>query len=119
MAGVCFWHTPGTRKDFMGNNPTPPGKYCAYLRKSRADHDAELRGEGDTLERHRKLLSELSVRMKLPILKFYSEVVSGDTLTDRPVMQQLLRDVEAKLWEGVFVVEVERLARGNIPARKS
>lgn len=113
LSAVCFRHTPGTRKDFMGNNPTPPGKYCAYLRKSRADHDAELRGEGDTLERHRKLLSELSVRMKLPILKFYSEVVSGDTLTDRPVMQQLLRDVEAKLWEGVFVVEVERLARGN------
>lgn len=97
----------------MENNPAAIGKYCAYLRKSRADHDAELRGEGDTLERHRKLLSELSVKMKLPILKFYSEVVSGDTITDRPVMQELLRDVESGDWAGVFVVEVERLARGN------
>ena len=90
-----------------------PPQYCAYLRKSRADHDAELRGEGDTLARHKKLLEELSVQMKLPIQKFYSEVVSGDTIAGRPVMQELLRDVESGLWAGVFVVEVERLARGN------
>ncbi len=89
------------------------GNYCAYLRKSRADRDAEQRGEGDTLLRHRKMLEELSVRMEVPIKKFYSEVVSGDTISARPVMQELLRDVEAGLWDGVFVVEVERLARGN------
>ncbi len=91
----------------------PNGNYCAYLRKSRADRDAEQRGEGNTLERHKKLLEELSARMKVPIKKFYSEVVSGDTISDRPVMQELLRDVENGLWAGVFVVEVERLARGN------
>ncbi len=90
-----------------------PPQYCAYLRKSRADRDAELRGEGDTLARHKRLLAELSAKMKLPIRKFYAEVVSGDTIADRPVMQELLRDVEAGLWAGVFVVEVERLARGN------
>ena len=31
----------------------------------------------------------------------------------RPVMQKLLREVESGLWEGVLVVEVERLARGD------
>jgi site-specific DNA recombinase len=32
----------------------PVGEYCMYLRKSRADLDAEARGEGETLARHRK-----------------------------------------------------------------
>lgn len=87
--------------------------YCAYLRKSRADRDAELRGEEETLARHKRILTELSERMQKPISKFYSEVVSGETISARPVMQQLLSDVEAGMWTGVFVVEVERLARGN------
>ena len=30
--------------------------YCLYLRKSRADMEAEARGEGETLARHEKLL---------------------------------------------------------------
>lgn len=89
------------------------GEYCAYLRKSRADRDAELRGEEETLARHKRILTELSKKMQKPISKFYSEVVSGDTISDRPVMQELLADVEAGMWTGVFVVEVERLARGN------
>ncbi len=90
-----------------------PEKYCAYLRKSRADRDAELRGEEETLARHKRILTELSEKMQKPISKFYSEVVSGETISDRPVMQELLADVEAGRWTGVFVVEVERLARGN------
>lgn len=87
-------------------------QYCAYLRKSRADRDAELRGE-DVLARHRTMLIELSQRIGKPITKFYEEVVSGDTIQDRPVMQELLNDVEQDMWAGVFVVEIERLARGN------
>lgn len=87
--------------------------YCAYLRKSRADRDAELRGEGETLARHREMLTDLSVKLHNPIEKFYQEVVSGDTIDARPVMQELLADVEQGMWEGVYVVEVERLARGN------
>lgn len=37
----------------------------------------------------------------------------GDSIAARPVMQELLQDVEAGIWSGVLVVEVERLARGN------
>lgn len=87
--------------------------YCAYLRKSRADRDAELRGEGETLARHREMLTALSLKLNQPIERFYQEVVSGDTIDARPVMQELLADVEQGMWDGVYVVEVERLARGN------
>ena len=31
-------------------------EYAAYLRKSRADMDAESHGDGETLARHEKLL---------------------------------------------------------------
>lgn len=87
--------------------------YSAYLRKSRSDREAELRGDEETLARHKRILTELSEKLQKPITKFYSEVVSGETIADRPIMQQLLSDVEAGMWKGVYVVEVERLARGN------
>ena len=87
--------------------------YCAYLRKSRADIEAEARGEGETLSRHKKILEELSLKLKKPIKNYYTEIVSGETIAARPIMQHLLSEVESGLWQGVFVVEVERLARGN------
>lgn len=77
--------------------------------------DAEARGEGETLARHQKRLEELAERMHidLPAENFFREIVSGETIAARPVMQDLLRQVEAGVWDGVFVVEVERLARGD------
>lgn len=87
--------------------------YCLYLRKSRADAEAESRGEGETLERHEKALLELAKGLKFNITQIYREVVSGETIATRPVMQQLLSEVEQEMWEGVLVMEVERLARGD------
>ena len=87
--------------------------YCMYLRKSRADAEAEARGEGETLARHEKALLELSKRLRLDVTEIYREVVSGETIAARPVMQRLLSEVEQGAWEGVLVMEVERLARGD------
>lgn len=88
-------------------------KYCVYLRKSRADTEAEARGEEETLARHEKTLIELAEKSNLKIAAFYREVVSGETIASRPIMQQLLSEVEQCLWDGVLVMEVERLARGD------
>lgn len=87
--------------------------YCMYLRKSRADREAEARGEGETLARHEKTLRELANRLGITVIRVDREIVSGETLASRPVMQKLLREVEAGLWEGVLVMEIERLARGD------
>lgn len=87
--------------------------YAIYLRKSRVDLEAEAAGSGDTLARHRNTLLELAAARQLSVSKIYEEVVSGDTIAARPQMQQLLSDVEAGRWEGVLVMEVERLARGD------
>lgn len=88
-------------------------QYLIYLRKSRADMEAESRGEGETLTRHENALLELARRQHLNVTQVYKEIVSGDTIAARPVMQNLLSEVEDGLWTGVLVMEVERLARGD------
>ena len=96
------------------NRPLNPlGTYYAYLRKSRADRDAEAHGEGETLLRHEKILEGLSSKLGITISKFYREIVSGETIQDRPVVQELLQDISNGKCDGVLVVEVERLARGD------
>lgn len=44
-------------------------RYAMYLRKSRADLDAEAHGEGETLSRHKKILYNLSSRTLLSFQK--------------------------------------------------
>lgn len=89
------------------------GLYCAYIRKSRDDMELERTGDYDILKRHRETLLDLSKRYGVVISKFYEEVISGDSIDARPEMCALLRDVDAGMWDGVFVMEVERLARGD------
>ena len=93
--------------------PYGSGTYAIYLRKSRKDLDAEALGEGETLSRHLAILKALAQRMELNVVRVYAEVVSGESIDARPQMQELLRDVESGIYDGVLVVEVERLARGD------
>lgn len=88
-------------------------EYCIYLRKSRADADAEARGEGETLSRHMAMLAELAEKQGLNIVKVYREIVSGDSIAARPQMQALLADVAEGRYTGVLVAEIERLVRGD------
>lgn len=87
--------------------------YCIYLRKSRKDLEAEQHGEGETLARHEHALLALAQQKNLLIGNIYREVVSGETIAARPIMQKLLHEVEQGLWDGVLVMEIERLARGD------
>lgn len=87
--------------------------YAIYLRKSRADAEAEARGEGETLARHQAILLDLARRKNLDIGAIYKELVSGETIAARPEVQKLLEEVSEGKWEGVICMEVERLARGD------
>ena len=84
-----------------------------YLRKSRADREAEARGEGETLARHESILTAFAAKTNLTVGAIYKEIVSGETIAARPKMQQLLIEVMQGKWGGVLVMEVERLARGD------
>lgn len=87
--------------------------YAIYLRKSRADKEAELRGEGETLAKHEHTLLELAKKRNLHVVQIYREIVSGDSIAARPQMQQMLQDIENNKYDGILVMEVERLARGD------
>lgn len=87
---------------------------CAiYLRKSRADAEAEQSGAGETLARHEKTLLDLAGKMELPIAEIYREIVSGETIDARPEVRRLLSAVENKAYDGVLVMDADRLARGD------
>lgn len=88
-------------------------KYAVYLRKSRKDAELERYGEGETLARHKAALLELAQRKSLNVTEIYEEIVSGESISARPQMQRLLRDVENNQFDGVLVMELERLARGD------
>ena len=88
-------------------------KYAIYLRKSRADLEAEKLGEGETLARHKKILTELASRKGLYVEKIYHEIVSGETIANRPEIQRLIADAYEGKYRGIIVVDVDRLSRGN------
>ena len=85
-------------------------KVAIYLRKSR-DEDNEAKEE--TLARHEKMLNDYCKRNKLNVVATYKEVVSGESISNRPEMQRLLEDVNLGLYTGVVCIEIERLSRGN------
>lgn len=93
-------------------NPTMD-KYAMYLRKSRADIEAEKDGEGETLARHKKILTDLAVRKGLYVEKIYEELVSGETIEARQEIQNLIRDCYAGKYRGIIVIDISRLSRGN------
>ena len=88
----------------------PMNNVALYLRKSR-EEETETREE--TLARHERILLDYCSANNLDIVKTYKEVVSGESIENRPEMQKLLNDVKLGMFEGVVVVELERLSRGN------
>ncbi len=90
-------------------------RYFMYLRKSRKDEEAEAHGEGETLARHEHILTQLYEKMKISEdqVDVFREIVSGETIASRPVIQQVLSLVNEGVYSGGFVYEVERLARGD------
>lgn len=73
-------------------------KYAMYLRKSRADLDAEAHGEGETLSRHKAALLALAKRLNLTV----SEIYIVDEIKKDPenIIQNLKSKKKNKLTPG-------------------
>lgn len=93
--------------------PTDLQHVCLYLRKSRADIEAEARGEGETLAKHRRALMKLAKQYRYGIDDVYEEVVSGERIIERPEVQRLLAAVEEGRYDAVLCVDTDRIGRGN------
>jgi hypothetical protein len=92
-----------------------PNEILVYLRKSRSD-DPILSVE-EVLHKHETILDEWSVQYLdaiIPETNKYREVVSGETIDDRPEIQKVLRMIETPKIKAILVVEVQRLSRGDL-----
>ena len=92
-----------------------PDEFLVYLRKSRSD-DPLLSVE-EVLAKHEAILDEWCEKNlggKVPEENKYREVVSGETIADRPKMQEILKRMESPKIKGVIIVEVQRLSRGDL-----
>jgi len=97
----------------MANRQLDDGEYWMYLRKSRADLEAEARGEGETLGKHRTALYRLAKELNITVTKVFSEVVSGESILHRPEMVKMLQEMEKTPPKGVLVMDIDRLGRGD------
>ena len=91
-----------------------PEEVLDYLRKSQSD-DPTLTVE-EVLEKHETILDEWAERFlggKVPERNKFREVVSGETMKERPGIQQVLRLIESPKIKAVAVVEPQRLTRGD------
>jgi len=89
--------------------------HLIYLRKSRSDGEHET--VEDVLARHEKILQEFAVETlgePLPENCIYREVVSGETIQDRPIIKLLLERIQNEPIKGVFTIEPQRLSRGDL-----
>lgn len=92
-----------------------PEEIIMYLRKSRAD-DPMLTVE-EVLSKHETLLDEWvekNLSAPIPEENRFKEVVSGESIADRPEFQKVLKLVESPSIKAVLVVEVSRLGRPDM-----
>lgn len=89
--------------------------YIIYLRKSRADNPNESVEE--ILAKHEVMLQELAERElggRIPDHCIFREVVSGETIDERPEICKVLNAIENPATVTVLVVEPQRLSRGDL-----
>lgn len=89
--------------------------YIIYLRKSRADSPTESVEE--VLAKHETMLQELAERElggRIPEGCIFREVVSGETIEERPEINKVLSLIENPAVKMVLVVEPARLSRGDL-----
>ena len=92
-----------------------PEEVLMYLRKSRAD-DPLLTIE-EVLSKHETLLDEWvekNLPSPIPEENRFKEVVSGESIVDRPEFRKVLKLIESPQYKAVLVVEISRLGRPDM-----
>lgn len=90
-------------------------EYLIYLRKSRQDDPSQTVEE--VLAKHEIQLQDFALTTfgyRIPEDDIYREVVSGETIDDRPMINAVLKRIEDIKIKGVLVIEPQRLTRGDM-----
>ena len=101
--------------DSLGDErPTSPGRRGHRRLQARLDQEQDRRGL--SLADQRATLALLAEREGwLPVQVYEEPGRSGETLTGRPQLQRLLRDVNAGRVKRVLVFDLTRLSRSDRP----
>lgn len=86
-----------------------------YLRKSQSDDP--LLSVAEVLEKHESILDEWDLKhlgVLVPEENRFREVVSGETIKERPEINKVLRLIESPKYKAVKIVEPQRLTRGDL-----
>lgn len=92
-----------------------PAEVIDYLRKSQSDDP--LLTVAEVLAKHEAILDEWSEKHlggRVPEENKFREVVSGETLKERPEINKVLRLIESPKYKAVKVVDPQRLTRGDL-----
>lgn len=103
------------KKQNLPYNVLTTEEYIIYLRKSRTDNPNESVEE--VLAKHEEILQEYAIKHlggMIPEKCIFREVVSGETIDERPEMKKVLAMMENPELKGVLVVEPQRLSRGDL-----
>lgn len=90
-------------------------EYLIYLRKSRQDDPLETVEQ--VLLKHEIVLQEYALQTfgyRIPDKDIYREVVSGETIDGRPMIKKLFSRIENETIQGVLVMDISRLTRGDL-----
>lgn len=99
-----------TKKERLGTM-----SYLMYLRKSRSDDPKETVEQ--VLAKHERILQNYAfsvLEMEIPDENIYREVVSGETIEDRPEVKKMFLRMQSNEIKGVLVVDCQRLSRGDL-----
>lgn len=92
-----------------------PQEVLEYLRKSRQDDPNKTVQE--VIAQHKRIADEWvfkNLKSQIPDCNIYMERVSGETIRDRIEFQKVLQRVESPEIKAVFVIEPQRLSRGDL-----
>lgn len=93
------------------------GKIIIYLRKSREEMTDYKHTTEETLARHEEILqkwAKSNLGYEIPEEYIFREVVSGETIEDRPEFKKVLSLINNGDIDGLLVVEPERTTRGDL-----
>lgn len=93
----------------MAADLTKVKKVAIYLRKSRDEN----RDTDDVLWKHRTRLVEYAESNGWRYDIYEEKVMSGENLEGRPVIQELLTEIEKHKYDAVLVIHPDRLSRGG------
>lgn len=93
------------------------GKIIIYLRKSREEMNEIGTSTEQTLARHEEILqkwAKANLGYEIPSEHIFKEVVSGETIENRPEFKKVLDLINNGDIDGLLVVEPERTTRGDL-----